>query len=237
MRGRFNDSTDLDLIFDTGADICVLYPSAGEKGAALTFDGVINNTGTGGTTRRQVSRDNRLEVADCLWMHEPVLYVEKQADHADGIVGYRVFEDRVVEFDYDRMLMTIRETAPQPRKGMAQAGLTRSGTLMSLDAALESDGTESVGPFLLDTGGTGTLIVNQAFASDHGLRGRLRKLGTGEARGVGPAVIHLDCLLLPSLSLAGFELRDVPIVVEVAGTDNPAPPGARCAWMYCSDST
>ncbi len=225
LQGKFNDSETLDLIFDTGADICVLYPSAMEKGARLTFDGTISNTGTGGTTVRQVGRDNRIEVADCRWSHEPVMYVEKQADIADGIVGYRVFEDKVVEFDYDRMLMLVHESLPAHASRYVKTSMPRSGTLWAVEAVLVDGERESSGLFLLDTGGTGTMIVNQAFAAAHGLRSAMRKLGTSRSRGVGSGVIRHDLLLLPRLSLAGFAIQGVPINVEVPSDGGSAPPG------------
>ena len=37
------------------------------------------------------------------------MYVNKQlGDNADGTIGYDVFEDKSVEIDFDRMMMTIR---------------------------------------------------------------------------------------------------------------------------------
>jgi hypothetical protein len=110
----------LDLIFDAGADINVLYPSAMDKGGRLQFDGTVSNAGTGGTTLRQTSHDNRVGTAGLRWDHEPVMYVEKQADAADGILGYRVFEDRVVEIDYDRMLMIVHDALPPHASGFAK---------------------------------------------------------------------------------------------------------------------
>jgi hypothetical protein len=112
LDGRINDSEVLDLIFDTGARISALYPSATSKGAKLQLDGTTNNIGTGGTTLRVTSSDNRLEVAGLRWDHEPVMYLEKQADRADGIVGCPVFEGKVLEFDYDRMVMVVHDTLP-----------------------------------------------------------------------------------------------------------------------------
>ena len=47
------------LIFDTGADTTVLYPSSAKKGARLELDGTSLNFGTGGATTRGTSSDNR----------------------------------------------------------------------------------------------------------------------------------------------------------------------------------
>jgi hypothetical protein len=226
LHGRFNDSKPLDLIFDTGADIQVLYPSALEKGARLQFDGSVNNAGTGGRVLRQTSSDNRLEVGGLAWDHERVLYIEKQADNSDGIVGYPVFQDKVVELDFDRMLMIIHETLPAYAAGFTRTAMPPAGTLTAVEAGLGLGTRRENGLLLLlDTGGSGTLTVNAAFARAHGLSGAMRKLGNSTLGGVGPGVVRADLVLLPELTLAGQTLKNVPITVELPGELPVAPQG------------
>lgn len=225
LAGRINDSEVLDLVFDTGADIHVLYPSGIDKGAEIRLDGTQENAGTGGTTLRQTSSDNRLEVAGLRWEHEPVLYVEKQADAADGILGYPVFRDHVVEFDHVRGLLIVHDTLPGYAVEFEKTPMPFVGSLTPVEAVLGNGASRASGMFVLDTGGTGTLMVNQAFAAAHGLRGSLRVLGTSTSRGVGPAAIQNEVALLPQLTLAGFTLTDVPIHVELPSDGNRAAPG------------
>ena len=224
LGGTINGSETLDLIFDTGADMNVLYPSALRRGARIRFDGTASNSGTGGTTVRQTSRDNRLEVAGLRWERETILYVEKQADRADGIIGYPAFEDRIVEIDYDRMVLRVHDTLP-PHAGFARTALLPVGSLTAVAADLAGGWNQASGPFILDTGGTGTVMVNQAFATAHGLRGALRRLGTSRSRGVGSGVVRNEVLLLPELSVAGLVLHGVPVHVELPDPGNAAPPG------------
>ena len=225
LEGKINDSRMLDFIFDTGAEICALYPSAIPKGAKLQFDGTTNNAGTGGTTLRQTSSDNRLEIAGLRWDHEPVMYVEKQADRADGIVGYPVFEGKVVEIDFDRMVMIVHDTLPAHAAGFAKTPMPFSGSLPAVESVLVNGEKRASGLFVLDTAGGGAMVVNQAFAAAHGLHGTMKNLGTSTSRGVGSAGIRNHLLLLPQLTLAGFTLPNVPINVELPSDGNEAPPG------------
>jgi hypothetical protein len=225
LQGTVNDSPMLDFIFDTGAEICALYPSAMRKGGKLQFDGATNNSGTGGTTLRQTSSDNRLEIAGLRWDHEPVMHIEKQADRADGIVGYPVFEGKVVEIDWDRMVMIVHSTLPALAAGFTRTPMPFSGSLPAVEAVLVNREKRVSGLFVLDTGGTGAMNVNQAFAAAHGLYGTMKNLGTSTSRGVGAAGIRNHLLLLPQLTLAGFSLPDVPINVEMPSGSNAAPPG------------
>ena len=178
LRGSLNGSKTLDFIFDTGAESCVIYPSAKAKGVEMTFEGSVLNVGTGGVTRRQVSYNNRLEIGDARWDHEPFIDIEKQADQADGIIGCTVFENRIVEFDYDRMLMIVHHTLPSHAEGYAKTGILYSGALPAVEVVMTNGGTSYGGPFILDTAGNGCMLVNQAFAAKHGMHGTLKKVGT-----------------------------------------------------------
>ena len=225
LQGTVNNSTTLDLIFDTGADSNVLYPSATGKRARLEFDGTTINTGTGGTTVRDSSRDNRLEIAGLQWDHQPVIYVEKQADAADGIIGYPIFEDKILEIDYDRMVMIVYDTLPRHAVEFAKIPMPFSGSLTAVEAVLANGERTISGLFNLDTGGTGTLMVNRAFAAAHGLYGTMRKLGTSKSGGVGSGTVHNEIARLPELMIAGFTLRDVPIHIELPSDGPKTPPG------------
>jgi hypothetical protein len=231
LRGQINGSQPLDLIFDTGADTCAMYPSAQSKGAAMTFDGTVLNSGTGGTTLRQLSRDNRLHIADVHWTHEPFIFVERQAESADGIIGYSVFENRIVEFDYDRMVMVVHDSTPAHAAGFGRTAMPHAGTLTAVEVVMSSGEHTWNGPFILDTAGNGAMLVNQAFAAANDMHNVLRKVGTSVSRGVGSGTIHSNQLMLPKLELAGHTLTDVPINVEVPSEGNKAPPGG----VLCMD--
>lgn len=229
VTGRVNGSSPLDLIFDTGADICVLYPSATAKGAALRFDGTISNSGTGGTTVRRLTREGVIEVGGLRFEHEPVMFIEKQADEADGIAGYSLFENKNIEIDYDRMVMLVHDALPAHAAGFSRTDMQLSGTLTAVEAELVNGAQRSRGMFLLDTGGSGALLVNQAFATAHDLRGTMPRLGTSTSRGVGSGVVRNDVMLLPELRIAGFAVANVPIDVEVpTAGDHASPGGALC---------
>jgi predicted aspartyl protease len=229
VRGRINGSRELDLILDTGADIHVVYPSAREAGVELAFDGETQNVGTGGATLRRTSSDNRLELGALRWNHEPFLFIEKQADSADGIVGFDVFDGKVVEFDWERMRLVLHDGLPSRASAFTKTTLTYSGSLPAVEVGFGDGDVRASGPFVLDTGGTGTMNVNQAFAARHAFFDGLEKLGTSSSSGVGSGTVRNAVLRVPTLTLAGFELANVPIHVELpADGESAAPGGVVC---------
>ncbi len=231
LKGRVNNSEPLDLIFDTGAEACVIFPSGKAKVAGLHFTGSVMNAGTGGTDLRKVSDGNQLSIADATWQSESFIFVERQADHADGIAGVTLFANKVLEIDFDRMLMIVYDELPDHARNFSMTPLTFSGLLPAVDVKMSSEAFSCNGPFILDTAGTSCMIVNQAFGSQHDLYGKLRNVGSGSARGVGSKAIALRQLMLPSLAIAGHSLPNVPINVEVPTEDHPSQPGG----VICMD--
>jgi hypothetical protein len=231
LRGSVNGSKTLNFIFDTGAESCVIYPSAKAKGVNLHFDGMVQNAASGGVTLRQFSRDNRLEITDAEWNHEPFVYVENQADQADGIIGYTVFENRILEIDYDRMLMIVHDSLPSHSEGFSKTKMPFIGPLPAVEVVMTSGDHSYGGPFILDTAGTACMLVNQAFAANHNMHGTLQKVGTGISRGLGSGSISNSQLMMPTLSIAGHSLRNVPIHVEMPSDWNQAAPGG----VICTD--
>jgi predicted aspartyl protease len=226
VTGRLNGSKPLRLMFDTGAATTVIFPSALRKQVRVAFDGVIENAGTGGTVTRRTSNDNTLEIADLSWAHIPVLYVEKQTDPGEGIVGIDVFEDKVVELDCDRGVMTVRDSLPTLEMGFERFELEWRGTLPLLRSTLHTGAARITDAFVLNTGSSGTVSVNQDFAARHGLRRSLVRLGTARVSGVGRRTSRADRMLLPALSIGGIELHAIPIVVE-----QPSPQGRQFGDM------
>lgn len=231
VRGRVNGSKELDLILDTGADINALYPSGADAGVELVFDGEAQNAGTGGVTKRRTSSDNRLELGPLRWNHEPFLFIEKQADSADGIVGFDVFDGKVVEFDWERMRLVLHDTLPAHASGFTKTALTYSGPLPAVDVGFGDGEVRASGPFVLDTGGTNTLLANRAFVAAHAFFGGLETLGASSSSGVGSATVRNAVVRVPTLTLAGFPLANVPIHIELPSDGEAAPAGG----VVCMD--
>lgn len=196
LQGSVDGSGPLDLIFDTGADIHVLYPPARRKGAA---------------PERRADAGHAIEIAGLRWDHEPLIEIDRQADRADGIIGYPAFEHCVLEFDFGRMVMTAHDTLPAHAATFTRTAMPYVGSLTAVEATLVGGDAPAIGRFLLDTGASGTVNVFSAFAGTHGFPGPLVRLGTSTSRGVRGIAVRNETALLPELRIAGFVLRELPI--------------------------
>jgi hypothetical protein len=214
ITGQINDSAPLDLLFDMGADTLVLYPSGVAKNANVRIDGKVENAGTGGVATRRTSNDNRVALGALRWDHESVLLIEKQADLADGIVGHNLFDDKVVELDYDAMMLRTGDAVPKHAAGWTVLPIRFNGTLPAVQVRFEG-GPEAFDEWLvLDTGSSLSVYLNPGSAKKHRLHGSMKRLGSSRMVGVGDVTVRNEVMLLPRLGIGKQELRDLPVHVD-----------------------
>jgi predicted aspartyl protease len=215
VQASVNGSPALDLMFDTGADIVALRPSALERGAELSVSGTSLNRGFGGTTLRQLSRDNRVTLAGLIFEHEPILYFGEQGgDESDGVLGYCVFDGKVLEIDYDKSVLIVHDAVPASATGFATFPMRFEGALPTIETTLGTASGSTRGWFVIDTGATAALQLRQDFVRAHALYDTLPVIGSSTSRGVGSGAVRNQVVLLPSLAFGELVLRDVPTHLE-----------------------
>jgi hypothetical protein len=216
VTGRFNDSEPLDLLLDLGADSVVVYPSGLDKGVAPRVDGTIENLGTGGIVTRGLSHHNRIVLGRLSWDREPLILIEKQADRADGILGYNLFDGKVVTFDYDAQQIRVTDRVPENARAWSRLPVAFHGTLPGVTATFERGGESFTEWLALDTGSNASVFLDGRAAARHGFY-EMPRLGSSEMRGTGAAVARNQVVLLPKLALGDKVLIEVPLHLEAEG--------------------
>ena len=214
IEGRINGSTPLDLLFDTGADTLALYPSGFAKSSQVRIDGTVKNAGIGGVVTCSTSSDNRVKFGTLCWDHESILLIDKQVDQADGIIGHNLFEDKVVEIDYDARLLRLSEVVPERARLWTALPIRFTGTLPALQARIDGGPEHFAEWLILDTGSDLSVHLNRRLSETHRLHGAMKRLGSSGAAGTGDGMIRNEIVLLPRLALGAEELRDLPIHIE-----------------------
>lgn len=227
VKATVNGSNELDLIFDTGADATLIHSSSAGKGVKVSVGGEQSHTGFGGTATSGVAMENTIEVAGMKggirWEHEPVLWSSGESFDVDGLIGAHVFEDKVVEFDFDRSVLVIHDALPEKASGFVSTAMRGEGRTFAIEMTLGGGEKRGGAWAFFDTGFVPTLMVSRGLDEKLGLHGELRRIGTSRSSGTGKVTVESDVLVLPELVVGGTVLTDVPVHVETAGSE----PGAN----------
>ena len=216
IKGSVNGSDVLNMIFDTGANGVVLSDDAYNKHTKVKIDGTIQGFGIGGSSQDEFSKSNTIKMADLTWNNVPLSVKHTGKPNADVVIGYNVFDGKIIEIDYDKKLLILHDSLPVKAKEYTKYDLQFKAGLSHIRLLL-NDGKEKVEClFDFDTGSSETMFINNDFASENGLYNGMKKVGSDKLQGGGSNKIAVDKVLLPSLLIGGYELKDVRIGREEA---------------------
>jgi hypothetical protein len=134
---------------------------------------------------------------------------------ADGVVGYNVFEDRMVEINYDQGILVVHRH-PKEWEGYARTETIWRGSAMNIRGILKTGSKRIPALLLFDTGSKWALSLTKALCVQQDLYDGLKIIGSRKGRTASGASIHNKTALLPGLELAGLSLSDVPADLEYA---------------------
>ena len=211
MQGRINDSRPLSVVLDTGSSLSIVTPTVAEK-IGLHPSGSAQAAGMGHDSNQtlQFVNDAHLQwgaghsVAALDGQRIAILpigYVASQVGRpTDAFFGSNVFKNFCVTVDYEGQHATFASPDSPPAVKESVPLKILSDTPF-VTAVLESpDGSRVKGLFLLDSGTTGSLILNKQFLSAH------------------PQIIAGHTLLeMPPITAVGGKIEQK--VVRVAGLD------------------
>jgi predicted aspartyl protease len=197
FNGSINKSKQLDLIFDTGASVCVLSDEGQAKGVRII----------------QGPR-NQIELNDMTIDHSEMVYIDYRGKlRADGVVGYNAFPGKVVHIDYERGLLSVSDQLPE-LKGFVKSDLVWRGAGTFVPITLHHGVSTSTTLALFDTGSRWSLslVDDEAFSRQNFLTVEEQGWRTGvtaDGTRISSKVFTLD-----RLTIAGLTFNHVQAELE-----------------------
>lgn len=224
-----NGSEAFRVVLDTGmpASGLVLYGS--ERADALELDyapmqaQVGGAGGHGAPIAARVAMEEQLGLPGLEMQRSRVLVLDTPddfVDYHDGIVGYSLFSQFVVEIDNDRELIRLHDAESFEAPAAArELPLTLRGNMPFVEVGVTLDGEASFNAdVVVDLGASHALSLNTA--ADERIRvpdpSLAATLGHGLSGPIDGRVARID-----RLSLGGYELREVVTSFPVAEHQNP----------------
>jgi predicted aspartyl protease len=215
LRGSMN-GVATDILLDSGAGMTVLDRAFAES-AGLRAEGAVAARGTGGVTEAGMVEGVTLQIGDLI-IGPLTAAVIDLADVAQRIgrpmpviLGKEVFHAMVVDVDYPGARIRFLDPAKFRYEGPGHRLDLIAGEEGHKSLLLSMEGGEPV-VVGLDTGQGNALSVFGHYAQERGFLTR-RLLSESKGGGVGGTTISKTATLT-SVTLAGFELKDVPVTIH-----------------------
>ncbi|PJL11266.1 hypothetical protein B9Y66_19750 [Stenotrophomonas maltophilia] len=204
VRGSVNRSEPLRFLVDTGADGLAISRAIVPK-ASVVIDDRTENTGSDGVTTMDYSTRNDVDIGG-LHTRMGAVVVDYRNRPFDAVLGWKFFEGKVVEIDYDRQQLLVHRSLPDV-SGYTRANVRWIDNTPAIEVTL-GNGDAIFKPWLaLDTGSNGTIVLSYAYSSRHGLMEVFtQKVGTSRSTGSAGNVIRAVDVRVPSASVQGLPI-------------------------------
>lgn len=213
LKGKINGSDSLDFLFDTGAGAVVVTSSLLTTKVKAKLDGSTANIGTDGSSQVQTSSGNRLEIGGLTWQNASFVAIDYKGFPFDAVLGWVAFENKVVEIDYERRWLLVRD-AVGDAPGYSRADLKLLNGIPYIKCLLAANGRQTEGWFDLDTGSDGGLLIGQKFAIAGDLTHGLKRIGSAETRGSTGGTFKQNIYALPTFKVGSYELYQLPVAIN-----------------------
>jgi hypothetical protein len=217
VKGTINGSAPLDLQVDLGAGGALIKKSSVSK-VTIDFDGSITLRNSDGEHAVPSSSRNTLEIAGLQWDDVPIAVADNMTRREDAIVGNGLFQDGVLEIDYDRMALVIHRTLPDV-SGWQHVDMILDGVVPFIRGSLEVDGRTQAGWFLLDTGAYTSILKHEHLSSMSKFNGEFRRLLGPVGGAVGGPVVSFGGQTFADINYTVNRYDGNPADLGVLGND------------------
>jgi len=230
VQGQVNDSRQMSVVLDTGASLSIIVPAvAKEIGLHASGSAQASGLGHGSSESLQIVENTHLK-----WGNEgselqlsgqriailSVGYVAEQVGRpTEALFGSNVFKNFRVTVDYEAERATFdSSTSPLAVAGESIPIKILGDTPFVTASLLCPDGSRINGLFLLDSGTTGSLILNKAFLAAHPEITAGRSIvDFPSVQAVGGA-IDLKLVRIAGLEVGSFPLKEPVAAVPQSST-------------------
>jgi hypothetical protein len=167
--------------------------------ANMRFDGTITLRNSDGENVVPSSSANHLEIAGLSWTGVHVAVADNMTDREDGLIGNALFQDKVLEIDYNRMVIAVHDALPALSAEWKRHDMILDGGVVPfVRGTLSVGGSVRDGWFMLDTGAYTSILNSDRLSPLSKVAGELRGL-------LGPLGGHGRG---PTLSVGGYTFGD-----------------------------
>ncbi|MGF6417173.1 hypothetical protein ABH900_000634 [Stenotrophomonas sp. AN71] len=205
VEGTINQSRPLRFLVDTGAD-AMAVSFATREAASMKIDDTSENTGADGVTSVNYSTNNTVTVGGVRRALGAAV-IDYRNRPFDAVLGWKFFEGRVVEIDYDKKTLFVHDRLP------STAGYTRLNTRWidntpAIEVIMRTGSAAQRAWLCLDTGSNGTIDLTYAYSSRHRLKDVFTEtIGTSQFSGSAGKKIRAIDARISSVEFQGLQLN------------------------------
>lgn len=207
-----NELDTVQLMFHTAANSISLTKEAIQRVSVLKFNENsvdVNTWGGRGVTR--FSPNNHLKIGAFSWNNQVVWESRHSGPETDGKFGPNLFENKIIEIDYENNRIVIHSTLPNIDERYEKLNLTFNQDMMFLKGESTIEENSFSNFFLIHSGYAGTLLYDDVSVNKYQMGKKLEIIDTKTLKDSAGKEVKTQKAILPKFEIAGIKYTEAPV--------------------------
>ncbi len=205
-----NDTDALNLMLHTAARDVTLTEDATRKAKSIKFTSTDKVKSWGGEADSRFSKGNRVQIGDLKRNKLNVWEDKNSGKDTDGKFGLDFFEKRIIEINFDQRRIVLYDSLPPKSKKYERLKIVNDNGQFLVQGSCVIEGKEYTNKFLIHSGYSGGILLDDAFAASAGVDGKIRITDESSLKDSFGNTIKVKKGILPLFMLGGAKIVDVP---------------------------
>ena len=169
-----NDTDALNLMLHTAARDVTLTEDATRKAKSIKFTNTDKVKSWGGETDSRFSKGNHVQIGDLKRNKINVWEDKNSGKNTDGKFGLDFFQNRIIEINFDQRRIVLHDHLPPKAKKYEHLKIFNDKGQYLVQGSCVIEGREYTNKFLIHSGYSGGILLDDAFAASAGVDGKIR---------------------------------------------------------------
>lgn len=211
VQAFLNGTDALKVMLHTASSGVTLTEEGAKKAKSIAFTGASEMKSWGGSGTSRWSQGNMLLLGSYQQGNVIVHENKNSGEGTEGKFGLDVFGKRMVEIDFGRSLMVVHDRLPGKVKRYARVKMEKRNGDLFVPGNCLIEGKEYSNQFLLHTGYSGGLLLDDAFAASAGVEGKIKITSESSLKDSFGHTIKVKKGMLPTFIVGKTTISEVPV--------------------------
>jgi len=210
IKAVINGSDTVQLMLHTAATSVTLIEEATQRLKSITFNGTDTGVKSWGGQENssRFSNHNSLQIGDMAWKDITIGENKYSGQHTDGKFGLDLFNGKSVSIDFEKKEIVVRNDMPKI-KGYQKLKLIPNEEFLFIEAGIEADGKILTRKFLIHSGYSGALLLDDVFVQENKLGEKLTITGSKELKDSYGNILKTQSAIISSLTIGKLKLTNI----------------------------
>lgn len=206
-----NNTDTVQLMFHTAASDITLTTEVSQRLSSVRWEDENEVSSWGGNASARASGGNSMSIGDSHWDSLSIWENERSGPGTDGKFGPNLFQGKIIEINFDKSEMIIRSTLPHQLEGYVKTPIQFEDDFMFNDGVSSIEDDTYQNRFLIHSGYGGTILLDDKFAAESRIGGRVEIIDEKELKDSYGNVIKTKKGLLTKFTVGNFDFENMPV--------------------------